>query len=150
MWLRPRWTPLCSCQGNDSSHCLGRMHPCRSVIKNIITFAFYMPPRSRMKSKMNDHIVTTLHQLLNTFPEAGIMGGGDRNDWNIEQILPAIPRLQNLQNLPTLNGKNLDVLISNLGAYYSNPVVGSASSGSRLSIPREEIGPQCSNYLSTE
>ena len=90
-----------------------------SVIKNIITFAFYMAPRSRMKTKMNDHIVTTLHQL----PEAGIMGGGDRNDWQIEQILPAIPRLQNLQNLPTLNGKNIDVFISNLGAYYSNPVV---------------------------
>ena len=41
----------------------------------------------------------------------------------IEQILPAIPRLQNLQNLPTLNGKNLDVFISNLSAYYSNPVL---------------------------
>ena len=51
------------------------------------------------------------------------MGGGDRNDWCVERILPAVPRLQNLQQLPTLNGKNLDVFLSNLGPFYSNPVV---------------------------
>ena len=94
-----------------------------SIIKEIITFAFYLPPRSKMKSKMNDHIVTTLHQLLTVFPRAGIMGGGDRNDWCVNQILPAIPRFQNLQHLPTLNGKNLDVFLSNLGSFYSKPVV---------------------------
>ena len=49
-----------------------------SCIKEIITFTFYLPPKSRMKSKMTDHIVTTLHQLLTTYPRAGIMGGGDR------------------------------------------------------------------------
>ena len=76
-----------------------------------------------MKSKMNDHIVTTLHQLLTVFPRAGIMGGSDRNDWCVNQILPAIPRFQNLQHLPTLNGKNLDVFLSNLGSFYCKPVV---------------------------
>ena len=94
-----------------------------SVIKEILTFAFYLPPKSRMKTKMSDHIVTTLHQLLTRFPRAGIMGAGDRNDWDCDQILPAIPRLQNLQPLPTLNGKNLDVFISNLGPFYSKSVV---------------------------
>ena len=76
-----------------------------------------------MKTNLGDHIMTTLHQLLNTYPAAGIMGGGDRNDWNIDQILPAVPRLQNLHHLPTLNGKNLDVFISNLGPFYSSPLV---------------------------
>ena len=94
-----------------------------SIIKEIITFALYLPPKSKMKSKMNDHIVTTLHQLLTVFPRAGIMGGGDRNDWCVNQILPAIPRFQNLQHKATLNGKNLDIFLSNLGAFYSSPVV---------------------------
>ena len=94
-----------------------------SVVKEIITFSFYLPPKSRMKSKMNDHIITTLHQLLTRFPRAGIMGGGDRNDWNVSPVLDAIPRFQNLQHLPTLNGKNLDVFLSNLGCFYASSVV---------------------------
>ena len=94
-----------------------------SVIKEIITFALYLPPASRMKSKMTDHIVTTLHHLLTVFPMAGIMGGGDRNDWNVQPVLTAIPRFQNLQQLPTLNGKNLDVFLSNMGSYYSSPII---------------------------
>ena len=76
-----------------------------------------------MKSKMTDHIVTTLHQLLTTYPRAGIMGGGDRNKWNVSAVLNAVPKLQNLQMLPTLNGKNLDIFISNLGQFYSKSVV---------------------------
>ena len=94
-----------------------------SSIKEIITFSFYLPPKSKAKSRMTDHIVTTLHQLLTTFPQAGIMGGGDRNDWNVSPVLAAIPRLLNLQQLPTLNGKNLDVFLSNLGPFYSIPVI---------------------------
>ena len=94
-----------------------------SVIKEIITFSFYLPPKSRMKSKMTDHIVTTLHQLLTTFPRAGIMGGGDRNDWSVTPVLDAIPKFHNLQLLPTLNGKNLDVLLSNMGSFYASPII---------------------------
>ena len=92
-------------------------------IKEIITFSFYLPPKSKSKGKMTDHIVTTLHQLLTTFPQAGIMGGGDRNDWNVSPVLAAIPHLLNLQQLPTLNGKNLDIFLSNMGAFYSTPVI---------------------------
>ena len=78
---------------------------------------------SQMKTKMTDHIVTTLHQLLTTYPRAGIMGGGDRNDWNIETVLHSVPHLQNLLQKATLNGKNQDVFISNLGPYYASSVV---------------------------
>ena len=52
-----------------------------SIIKEIISLAFYLPPGSRMKTKMKDHIVTTLQQLLTVYPKAGIMGVGDRNKW---------------------------------------------------------------------
>ena len=94
-----------------------------AVIKEIIVFSFYLPPKSRLKSKMTDHIVTTLHQLMTVFPRAGIMGGGDRNDWNVSPVLAAVPRLLNLQQLPTLNGKNLDIFMSNMGPYYASPIV---------------------------
>ena len=67
--------------------------------------------------------MTTLHHLLTIYPMAGIMGGGDRNDWNLSAVLDAIPRFQNLQHLTTLNGKNLDIFHSKLGPYYASPVV---------------------------
>ena len=93
------------------------------VIKEIITFAFYSPPRSKRKSKMTDCIVTTLHSLLTSYPQAGIMGGGDRNCYNVSPVINAIPGLQNLQQLPTLGAKNLDILLSNMGRYYSEVTV---------------------------
>ena len=97
--------------------------PVESVIKEIIVFSFYMAPKRRMKTKMTDHIVTTLHQLLTVYPGAEIMGAGDRNEWNVSPIIAAIPRLLNLQQLPTLNGKNLDIFLSNMGPFYSTPVI---------------------------
>ena len=95
----------------------------QAVIKEIIVFSFYLPPKSKMKSKMTDHIVTTLHQLLTVYPGAGIMGGGDRNDWNVSPVLAAVPRFLNLQQLPTLNGKNLDIFLSNMAPFYATPVI---------------------------
>ena len=44
-------------------------------------------------------------------------------DWDCDQIIPAIPRVQNLPPLATLNGKNLDVFISNLGSFYTSSIV---------------------------
>lgn len=94
-----------------------------SEIKEIITFAFYSPPRSKKKSKLIDHLVTTIHSLLSRFPRAGVMGGGDRNCLNISPILAAIPRMQNVQQLPTLKGKNLDVLLTTMAPFYSTPII---------------------------
>ena len=79
-------------------------------IKHIICFALYSPPKSRKKTKMTDCIVSTLHSLLTSYPEAGIFGGGDRNCCNVGPIVAAgIPRLKNILQLPTLGGKNLDI-----------------------------------------
>ena len=94
-----------------------------AVIKEIITFAFYSPPRSRTKSKLVDHIVTNLQALMTSFPRAGVMGGGDRNCLNLAPILAAIPHLLNIQPLPTHGRKNLDVLLSTMGQYYAQPLV---------------------------
>ena len=93
------------------------------AMKEIITFAFYSPPKSRKKSKLVDHIVTTLHSLMSSFPRAGVMGGGDRNCLDIRPILAAVPRLTNIQQLPTHSGRNLDVLLSTLAPFYSAPLI---------------------------
>ena len=67
-------------------------------IKHIICFALYSPPKSRKKTMMTDCIVSTLHSLLTTYPDAGIFGGGDRNCYSVGPILAAgIPRMQNIQ-----------------------------------------------------
>ena len=92
-------------------------------IKEIITFAFYCPPRSRKMSKLIDYLVTSIHSLLARFPNAGIMGGGDRNSLNLSPILAAIPRLLNIQQLPTLKDKNLDVLLTTMAPLYSIPII---------------------------
>ena len=123
-----------------------------SIIKEIITFAFYLPPGSRMKTKMGDHIVTTLQQLLTVFPKAGIMGGGDRNEWCYNNILPAIPKFQNMQHLATRKGKNLDIFLSNLGPYYSSPVVVPSvlpdvpSRGKRSDHDHDHVSPRQCHY----
>ena len=53
----------------------------------------------------------------------GIMGGGDRNCYNVTPIINAIPGLLHLQQLPSLGAKNLDILLSNMGSYYSKAII---------------------------
>ena len=92
-------------------------------IKEIVTFAFYCPPRSRKMNKLIDFLVTNIHSLLARFPNAGIMGGGDRNSLDISPIIAAVPRLLNIQQLPTLNDKSLDVLLTTMAPLYSIPII---------------------------
>ena len=94
------------------------------LIKQIITFDLYSPPKCKHKSKMKDCIVTTLHSLLITiYPNAGIISGGDRNCYNVSPIISAVSGLQNLQQLTTLGGKNLDIFLLNMARFYSTPII---------------------------
>ena len=92
-------------------------------LREIIAVAFYCPPKSRSKSKLLDHIITTVQMLLTKYPRAGIVIGGDRNDMSISPLLIALPRLKQLVSKNTCNGKVLDVLITNLHEYYSLPII---------------------------
>ena len=113
-------------------------------IKQIICFALYSPPRLRKKTKMTDCIVSTLHSLLTSYPDAGIFGGGDPNCYNVGPILAAgIPRLKNIQQLPTLGGKNLDIFLTNLGCFYANPetVPPVSCDDPRRGVPSDHLVP---------
>ena len=92
-------------------------------LKEIIAVAFYSPPRSRKKTQLMDHIVSTVQSLLTKYPQAGIVIGGDRNEMSISPLLNALPRLKQLISQATCNGKVLDVLLTNLHEYYNLPVI---------------------------
>ena len=106
--------------------CWGLMRPkdiANSEIREYILAAFYSPPKSRKKSKLVDHIITTVQILLTRYPAAGLIIGGDRNDLDIAPIISGIPRVQQIVNLPTINGKILDVIITNLHQLYHTPEI---------------------------
>ena len=96
-----------------SDHLLG--------IKEIIVAAFYSPPKSKKKSKLLDHILSTLHVLLTRYPKAGVIIGGDRNDLDITSLLLGIPRAQQIVKEYTYQNKTHDIIITNLHQYYLPP-----------------------------
>ena len=68
-------------------------------VKSIIAIAFYSPPKSKKKSQVLDHIITTCQMLICKYPDAGLFIGGDRNDLQITPILVAILRLKQIMKI---------------------------------------------------
>ena len=104
----------------------GLVRPLSNVvtsIREIIVVAFYCPPKSRKKTKLMDHLVTNCHTLLTKYPNAGLVIGGDKNDWKIGPLIASLPKLKQIVSLPTCNFKTLDVLLTNLWEWYSVPIV---------------------------
>ena len=91
--------------------------------KEIIAVSFYSPPKSRKKSKLLDHLMTTIRILLTKFPNAGIIMGADRNDRNIASLLMGIPRVKQIVTEKTYKDKTHDIIITNLHQFYLPPVV---------------------------
>ena len=94
-----------------------------TTIREIIAVAFYSPPKSRKKTALIDHILTTCHMLLTRYPNAGLMIGGDRNEMSISPLLVSFPKLHQIVTKNTCNGKVLDVLLTNLSNFYNVPLV---------------------------
>ena len=95
--------------------------PCR--YKNIIVCCFYSPPKSRKNSKLVDHLVGTLQMLNTKYPDSGIIMGADKNSMNIAPLLNCGLRLKQIVDQATINGKILDVLITNLSSFYNSPII---------------------------
>ena len=92
-------------------------------IKEFIVTAFYSPPHSKKNSKLLDHILSTMHYLLSKYPNAGLILGGDKNDLNLSPLLRGIPKLKQIVTKPTHKSKILDVILTNMHALYSVPVI---------------------------
>ena len=108
-----------------------------SKFKEIIAVAFYSPPNSRMKNHLMDHIISTCHFLLSKYPEAGIVIGGDRNELSISPIIDSLPKMKQIVTKPTCNGKELDVIITNMHEFYGVPRIVAAVSADSVGVPSD-------------
>ena len=70
-----------------------------------------------------DHMTLSLQSLLNTFPKAGILISGDRNDLGIDRLLSIDPSLRQLVNKGTRGPKILDVVLTNLNVFFHEPTI---------------------------
>ena len=94
-----------------------------SGVKELIVVSFYCPPRSPKKSKLLDHILTTVHMLLSKYQNAGLIIGGDKNDLNIGSLISGIPKVRQIVTKNTHKNKILDIIITNLHQFYQVPVI---------------------------
>ena len=92
-------------------------------ISKIICCAFYSPPYSKKKTKLIEHLSSTLQDLLVDHPGAGVVIAGDRNDLNAERISSIESSLQQIVCAPTHGRKILDVVFTNLSKFYNDPVI---------------------------
>ena len=89
------------------------------AISKIIMCCFYSPPRSRKNSTLIDH----MQALLNIHPSAGVIISGDRNDLDVSTLLSIDPSLRQTVRHWTRGHKVLDIIVTNLAKYYSEPVI---------------------------
>ena len=95
--------------------------------KEIILCAFYSPPKSRKNAKLLDHLISTLHLLLTKYPSCGWVAGGDKNQFPLAPLLGALPKCRQIVTKYTYKGiKIYDVLLTNLGKFYSVPYIAPA------------------------
>ena len=91
--------------------------------KSIIVCAFYSPPRSRTKSKLVDHIGVNFFKQKSLHPNSFFVCGGDKNDLNSRLLVDISPTLHQIVTKPTYKNSVLEVIITDMGHLYSEPVV---------------------------
>ena len=92
-------------------------------IKSIIVCAFYLPPHSRKKSALIEHISLNYFALKSQHPDSAFICGGDKNDLNTQLLLDIHPSLRQIVTKPTYWQSVLDVIITDIGQYYEEPVI---------------------------
>ena len=98
-----------------------------TVFKEIILCGFYSAPKSRKNRKLLDHIISTLHLLLTKYPNCGWVAGGDKNQLPLAPLLGALPKSRQIVTQNTHKGRKIyDILLTNMGSYYSVPYVAKA------------------------
>ena len=103
----------------------GLLKPKASSAKysKIVVCTFYFPPNARVGRKLADHLVGTLQMLCSRYPDCGIIMGADKNSLNIQPILNCGLNLKQMVDKATINGKILDICITNLSKYYNSPII---------------------------
>ena len=93
------------------------------TIREIIVCAFYCPPRSKKKSKLIEHITVEYFKLKSVYSDAAFICGGDKNDLDIKHLLGISSSFRQIVNKPTYKNSVLDVLVTDIGHFYNDPVI---------------------------
>ena len=92
-------------------------------IKKIILCSFYCPPKSKMKSKLIDHISVTYNKLRTEHPQSAFLMSGDKNDLDDRKILCINPHFRQIVADKTRKDSLLTVIITDLHTFYQNPEI---------------------------
>ena len=92
-----------------------------------------------------DHITVTLQTLLTDHENAGVIICCDRNDLPIDAILSADSALRQIVHEPTHGQNTLDVIYTNLGPYYNDPITIPSLSPDveGNGVPSDHLGVEC-------
>ena len=85
--------------GEDSLEvCWGLLKPKSPTghIKSIIVCSFYIPPNSRKKTALIQHISLNYYICKTLHPDSAFVCGGDKNDLNIQLLLDIHPCFRQL------------------------------------------------------
>ena len=87
----------------------------------IICCAFYSPPQCGQNKPLLDHLTVTLQGLLSKYPRSAVLISGDRNSIMISDLLTIDASLKQLVRKPTRKNKILDIILTNIPEFYSEP-----------------------------
>ena len=94
------------------------------MIKHLAVAAFYSKPKSKMKTKLLDHIAETFNYLKSKYGDGlHFIIAGDSNDLKLDSILNLSPQLKQTVQVFTRHNpdKMLDPIITTLSTYYQPP-----------------------------
>ena len=94
-----------------------------SKFNSVIVCCFYSPPNLKKNPFLIDHITKNLQELLTSHQSAGVLILGDRNEIEIAALQSIDPSLKQIVKKPTRGNRILDVIMTNLHSYYSEPVI---------------------------
>ena len=117
--------PSCMSVDDSLEVCWGLLKPKQPTgpIKSIIVCSFYIPPYSKKKSALIEHISLNYFILKSQHPDAAFLCGGDKNDLNIQLLLDINPTFRQIVTQPTYRLSVLDVLVTDIGHYYLEPII---------------------------
>ena len=92
-------------------------------ITKIIVCSFYCPPKSTKKSSLIEHMTLTIQSLRSTFPKAGVIISGDRNDLSIARLRSVDPALRQTVLKGTRGQNILTIVLTDLEVLYEEPII---------------------------
>ena len=92
-------------------------------ITKIIVCSFYCPPKSTKKSSLIEHMTLTIQSLRSTFPKAGVIISGDRNDLSIARLRSVDPALRQTALKGTRGQNILTIVLTDLEVFYEEPII---------------------------